>query len=307
MKFALEPDEPAADGLVRVIRGQIRKLRHLAEDEAGDPLEFVRMARVISKRVRAALKLAEPMMNRRDVRRIRDWWRDQARALSETRDLAARVEAVGALETSLAAAAGDRLATGLRSRFERDLAKAGRSGAGLGPEAAFRAALAAAPAPDPHQMKDSGFDGLIEAYRAGYRKARRAMQHAVETGEIDLYHEWRKAAKAHALQTRLLRRLSPALEARTEEARELAETLGELQDIAVSRAGLDAMAAPPGGKSGKVKLAAALEERQAEVIRKARGMGKRLFADRPRDFAAAVFQEAPAADDRATSQLSAAS
>lgn len=300
MKYALEPDEPVADGLVRVIRGQVRKLRRLAETSGEDPREFVRSARVASKRIRAALKLARPMMSGKANREIRNWWRDQARALSETRDLAARVEAMGALESGLAEAAGGRLATGLRSRFERDLVRSEKGDSALDPVTAFRKALADAPGPDPHAMKDAGFADLLKAYSTGYRKARHAMLDAVESGDIELYHEWRKSAKAHALHTRLLRRLSPVLEARVAETRDLAERLGELQDIAVSRTGLEAMPSPPGGQAGLLKLGAALEARQAEVIRDARRIGRRLFAERPRDFVRALSSEAasPQATDK---------
>ena len=164
MKYALETDEPVADGLVRVIRGQIRKLRRLAETSADDPDEFVRQARVASKRIRAALKLARPMMSRRANRNMRDWWRDNARKLSETRDLAARVEAVGALGDALSEAAGDRLAAGLKSRFERDLARGASAHEADGPVADFLRALTDAPAPDPHAMKGGGFAALLDAY-----------------------------------------------------------------------------------------------------------------------------------------------
>lgn len=295
MKYALEIDEPVADGLVRVIRGQIRKLRGLAATSADDPDEFVRQARVVSKRIRAALKLARPMMSRRANRATRDWWRDQARGLSETRDLAARVDAMGALGDTLSEAAGDRLAAGLKSRFERDLARGAAAHEADGPVADFLIALADAPAPDPHAMKGGSFLVLLDAYSRGYRKARHAMARAVESGEVELFHEWRKSAKAHALQTKLLRRLSPMLEARAEAARELALRLGELQDIAVSRAGLEAMASPPGGKSGRAKLASALTEREAEAMGEARRMGRTLFALKPHELREGILAERAAA------------
>ena len=121
------------------------------------------------------------------------------------------------------------------------------------------------------------------------------MKQAVESGEVELFHEWRKSAKAHALQTRLLRRLSPMLEARADEARELAERLGELQDIAVSRAGLEAMASPPGGKAGRTRLAAALTAREAETMSEARRLGQTLFALKPRDLRQQILAERAAA------------
>ncbi len=276
MKFALESGEPIADGLVRVMRVQIRRLRNLAEDSAGDPREFVRQARVVSKRIRAALLLARPFMSEKSNREIRFWWRDQARALSETRDLAARVDALGSIGGDLADAAGDRLANGLRSKFERELARGEKAAAG-GPVEAFREALAGAPAPDPHAMKEIGFEELLDSYLKGYKKARRDMRTATESGDVEDYHEWRKSAKVHALQTRLLRRLSPAIEDRADQTRYLAQTLGELQDVSISRIGLDAMPAPPGGRAGREKLTAALEEKQLEVIRAARELGHKVF------------------------------
>jgi CHAD domain-containing protein len=290
VKFAIEPDERVAEGLVRLMRGQIRKLREMAEPGAEDPAEFVRRARVAAKRIRAALQLARPLTPRKTFRRMNGWWRSQGRALSETRDAAARLEALQAIGKDLEMHLGPALVGDLRERFTASLEEAQADPA----VERFRAALTDAPAPDPHTMRDVDADEVLAVYAKCYSRARKAMAAAAASGEIEAYHAWRKAAKRHALQTRLLRRLSPAIEMRTGPTRALAETLGGLQDIAVVQEAVTAMSAPPGGTEGRDGLLMALRLLEQGAMDAARREGEAVFALRRRDFLATLTEPAQA-------------
>ena len=121
--------------------------------------------------------------------------------------------------------------------------------------------------------------GLAEALAEGYRASRRAMKAALETGEPELLHEWRKQAKYHALQARLVRQAFPeALEERHIAARDLAELLGAVQDIEVV---FDSIGDWQEGPEG---LADALQARRSELIEEARAAGEALFGARTRDW-----------------------
>src|SRR5262249_8769869 len=74
---------------------------------------------------------------------------------------------------------------------------------------------------------------LAHSLGATYDKARRAMATAYNEDQPAAYHEWRKQAKYHALQLRLVRQIFPQVEARIDAARDLAELLGGVQDVEV--------------------------------------------------------------------------
>ena len=77
--------------------------------------------------------------------------------------------------------------------------------------------------------------------RATLRRARKALDKASSRGEADDFHDLRKAAKTHSMHLSLLGRLWPTpIKARRKAVDKLGEHLGELHDVFVMRALLDA-------------------------------------------------------------------
>src|SRR5262249_15564990 len=156
---------------------------------------FAHKARVRCKRIRAALRLAKPMMGAKAFRRDNRWWRDQARLLSELRDAGARVEALDTLRPFLASRIGADTTRRLEERFQKSRANVDAPPA----ITAFIAGLDARADQLIPVLEKGTRENLAEALGETYRMARRTMAHALEHEDAELLHEWRKQAKYHAL------------------------------------------------------------------------------------------------------------
>ena len=129
--------------------------------------------------------------------------------------------------------------------------------------------------------------GLKRVYSAGrniFSKTQR------ESSVADL-HEWRKQVKCLWHQLELLAPLWPGLIGKpADQAHRLAEYLGDDHDLAILR---EQVAAHPdafrdGGSQGA--LLALIDRRRIELLDKAIILGKRLYEDRPQEFASRFGQ-----------------
>ena len=118
-------------------------------------------------------------------------------------------------------------------------------------------------------------DGLQRSFIAACRAER-----AVGPGAKDVaVHEWRKRAKDHWYQARLLEPIWPAImQVHSAEAGRLGDILGEHQDIAVLIGQL-----PETALADRVRLAA--NARQKELLATAHPLSRRIFAGSPSSFA----------------------
>lgn len=273
MSFVLAPHESPGEGLSRVIREQVHKLSAECAEAGQEQAAFAHKARVRCKRIRAALRLAKPLMGGKAFRRENRWWRDQARLLSELRDAGARIEALDTLRPFLASRIGSDATRKLEERFLR-----GRRI--VEAEGAIKQFI---------DGLDKRGDDLVPAMESGvradlagaladtYRLARLAMYASLETEEPELLHEWRKQAKYHALQARLMRQQFPdALDKRVAGVRDLAELLGEVQDIEV------VMAGAKGWRERPMGFREVLDARRKSLVTGARATGAALFSEKPK-------------------------
>jgi CHAD domain-containing protein len=129
----------------------------------------------------------------------------------------------------------------------------------------------------------------LETWRAGfertYRRARRAMSAAYDNPTSENFHEWRKAAKYHGYHVRLLQPLwDDQLRARREAADELSDLLGAYHDVVVLESRLTA----GNGLRAKAvrRVQSLIDRRREEIEARARPVGMRLFAEKPRRIAA---------------------
>lgn len=289
MAYVLRPEERPGDGLARVIREQAGKLAAECEQAGDKPERFVHGARVRAKKIRAALQLARPLMAAHDYKRENTWWRDAARGISEARDHNARLEALDALAPFIEAEVGAAAVMRMRARFLRDRATFAREKGAVEAIATFCATLKERGTGAPRiEMGDR--NAVIEGYGQSYRDARRSMKDAFKDRTAEALHEWRKAVKRHALQTKLVRGLFNGLDERVEAAGELAALLGDLQDLEILVQALDT------GELGEEDRAviAVLEGRRVVMTTSARASGELLFADKRRKWVGALRGEAVA-------------
>ena len=284
MSFMLAPYETPGGGLARAIREQAEKLKaECGEAKLGpdfDANAFAHKARVRAKKIRAALRLAKPIIGAKVYKVGNRWWRDAARELSALRDASARLEALEALRPFLTARIGSAMMRRLTERFEAQRSKT----AIRTPIIAFRSHIWSAGddlAPD---LPSGSREDMMAALGETYREARHAMKVSQKHKKDPLLlHEWRKQTKYHALQARLLRTMFPeVLMDRLVAARRLSDVLGEAQDIeVVVEASRDWAEAPEG-------FFDVLEERRLALIAEAVAAGDKLFRDKPKDWVAGL-------------------
>lgn len=276
MSFVLAPHETPGVGLTRVIQEQVAKLSIECLDAAQDTSAFAHKARVRCKRVRAVLRLAKPMMGAKAYRKDNIWWRDQSRLLSELRDASARIEALETLRPFLAARIGSAMTRKLGERFEQERQSV-EAGDAVTQFVAAMNKRSETLIPD---LPAGSRADMTEALGETYKLARTAMKHALKDEEPELLHEWRKQAKYHALQARLMRMHFPdVLDQRVAGVRDLAGLLGEVQDIEVVSEGVK------GWRDGPKGLAGVLEARRKSLITGARATGAALFSEKPKAWA----------------------
>lgn len=227
-----------------------------------DPVEAVHDARKRIKKTRALLRLARPALGRRQFRVRNRALRDQARALSGTRD------------ADVLAETADALAERFPGQVPQDLRDALRApGADPGElPAAEGRRLARAVDAWPVERVDAR--ALERALVGTYRRARAAFAAADADPSATNLHEWRKRVKDLWYQQRLLEDAWPGvLKAQAGEAKALSKLLGHDHDLVALRERVD-----------DDDVRRLIDRRRAELLDEARALGRRIFAERPKAF-----------------------
>lgn len=283
--YRLGRDEEPAAGLTRVAAGRAeRALERLGAVESGgaDSAEAVHGARKDTKKLRTVLRLLRDELGDERYRRANGLFRDAARALSESRDAEVRLATLDSLAERAEGLSSDAVAV-WRQLLDRDreaAADAARDGRAREEavallEAGLEEIRGWGPRGDSWRLIDSGL-------RRTYRRGRRAMAAAERDRREEDFHEWRKRAKDLWYELRLIGGAWPGpLEASAAEAHRLTELLGDHHDLAVLRGDL---AARDIGAEEAAALEGAIDRRQEELAAAALPLGRRLYAERPRDF-----------------------
>jgi CHAD domain-containing protein len=284
MVYRFKLDEALHQGVRRIARGQMERVAdhlrpiHLnpaADAEAGTDAKRIHEARKGLKRARALLRLvraglppdvfasenaslqaiASSIAGERERVSLRTAIAWLAPVIDDPR-------AIKALQAAVAPSASNR---GSAISLERGGADA----------AALRLAAL--------DVAGSGQQVIEAGLRRCQRQYRRAVAAAIETGDEDAFHEWRKAVQWH---WRHMQLLSPAwpqfCKARLESARRVSQLLGNDHDLAqlaalARNAGLSSQAQP--------KVVRVIETQQAMLRAAAALDGQRLAADRPKALA----------------------
>jgi CYTH domain-containing protein/CHAD domain-containing protein len=283
--FGLARDEGMATGLTRVAAGRAeRALERLRESSAGETetADAVHGARKDMKKLRTVLRLLRDELGAKRYRAQNARFRDAARALSATRDAEVKLETLDSLAEQEEVLPEEAVAS-WRKILDRDREAATNAARD---EPAVAAAISRIEA-GLEEIEGWDFNGdswqLIDAALIRtYRRGRRAMKVAARNGGEGDFHEWRKRAKDLWYELRLLScAWSGPLEATAEEAHRLTDLLGDHHDLAVLREDLRQRNL---GEGETVALEMAIGRRQEELAAEAFALGRRLYAERPRDF-----------------------
>jgi CHAD domain-containing protein len=281
--YELTGDEELAAGLTRVASTRAeRALGRLRESAAeAETAEAVHGARKDMKKLRTVLRLLRDELGPKLYKKEDARFRAAARALSETRDAEVKLGTLGALAEQGGALPEDALES-WRKILARDR------------EAATNAARDQPAVIEAISLIEDGLEGIRSWELGGdswqlidtavirtYRCGRHAMK-AAERGDEDDFHQWRKRAKDLWYELRLLSGAwRGPLGATAEEAHDLTELLGDHHDLAVLREDLRERNL---GEGETAALEAAIARRQEELAAQAIPLGRRIYAERPKDF-----------------------
>lgn len=274
-------DASLTEALRRIASEQIDRVQtSLADDAAA--AESVHNTRKSVKKLRALLRLLSPGLG--DVQPAENIvLRDAGRALAHRRDASVRLETFDKLTGDLLSGSDENPALlALRAHLVAE------------------ATMPPTPLPDLRSLFDSlalrasGWEVrgnerrlLTEGLSDTRSRARRAMRAARDDRNADALHDWRKRAKDHWYQARLLQPVWPELMTATiNEAGQLGEMLGDHNDLSVLRAHIGALGDDIARPEIRALLETRIREAQDGVEALAFPLGARLFAGDPDEMAA---------------------
>ncbi|HET6602702.1 MAG TPA: CHAD domain-containing protein [Xanthomonadaceae bacterium] len=282
MAYRFGSRESVQSAVRRVAREQID--RAVARIDSGDRHRAVHLVRRHGKRLRALLRLVEPVFPEAADEYAQ--LRAIARPLSAVRDARVAVATAGRLRERCDALDRSALLPALQAALQAYCEALARGVDGApGIDALMASARAQLLAQRERvtgwSLSADGFEAVGEGFARSYRRARRAMRAALDGGDAGQWHRWRRRGKVHACQLELLRPLWPALlEARAGELRRLNARLGEHHDLAQ----LPLWFAALPGAAAPAELDPCARARTQALERDCRPLGMRLYADRPRDL-----------------------
>lgn len=269
MPFAFLPTDASVEAALRRVAREEAEGALGAVGGEGDLGPRVHEMRKAVKKLRGLLRLVRPVLP--DAREEDGRLRDAGRALSELRD--------AAVQLAVAERLGEGMEAGRREAFLLPFRRVAAEQDARAAEAALPAFAAAMGGlrdrAGAWTLDADGWDAIGPGLERTWRGARRAMR-AAGNGDAEAAHEWRKRAKDHWYQARLLEPIWPALmKPHVAAADELGEVLGQANDLAVLDARLD-HAGLDAGLLWDARDRAA--QRRRELMEAAWPLGRRLFA-----------------------------
>jgi CHAD domain-containing protein len=286
MGYRLEKDEQLGAGFRRILIEQTERLSDALASADENFEEAIHEVRKRCKRVRAVARLLRPHA-RELYRRENAAFRDIARRLSPFRDAHVQVETFDelvsrALEQERFAGLKDLMPVNI-NRNEELLKKqlsATRDAVGAAHKRLEEIRISDGP---PSQLIGAGL-------RINYQRGRRAMARAYDKPEPATFHEWRKHAKDLGYQMQILCNLWPPVFKRVKsELDTLGDLLGKGHDLTVMRGTILKNAHGGIAPEDLQAFLALTEERDFQLQSEAETIGRRIYAERSKDFIRRTF------------------
>ncbi|MGK2956549.1 MAG: CHAD domain-containing protein [Solirubrobacterales bacterium] len=286
--YRLDREGLPATEIRRVARGRVESAaRNLREADPSNQTEAIHEARKDMKKMRAVLRLVREDVGITMFREENRRYRDAARLLSDSRDAEVLIETVESLGESYpddAPAIGPMIE---RLKLRRDEGSAEGTG-----ETDPRLAEAARTIEEGGRVIDqwdltaADWQLFAGGLRRTYRDGRRGLEIVEADPTAANVHEWRKRVKDLWYQLRLLRNSwKTGLKANVREASRLAELLGEYNDLSIL---LDELVSNQWYDPATSALTLMAINRQAELLDEALPLGRRIYAEKPGQFASRI-------------------
>ena len=233
--------------------------------------------------MRGLLRLVRHELGRKAFKAENHRYRDAGRLLSGSRDAEVKLETLSALLHEF-----DDLPEGTAETWEgmleteRDeLAAAMRSESSGRIAAAIDAIEAGREEIGAWTLHTDSWSLLGPGLSRSYREGRAAMRRVRAEPTTENVHDWRKRAKDLWYQLRIVRDVWPELLGPTvKQAHELTELLGDHHDLAVLSEDLRNR----DGLGDRGPFDTAIGQRQEQLLEAALGIGRRLYAEKPKAF-----------------------
>ena len=276
--FRLDHDESLSTGAFRVITELTEEaLQHL--ELRDDPVEAIHGARKASKKARGLARLVRPSLER--YSEVNESFRDAARQLGPIRDPQAFANTFHTLAET--PAASDHVRS-LRGQFEARAREATEriEGEEAGRLDGARELIRVGGLDAEDWEMDDDFDSIASGVKKTYRRGRKAMARAQETGEPGDFHEWRKRAKYLWYQMRLLRNMSRSiLRPLSRRLHDVSDALGDAHDLFLMQGQVESFDADDAAKHAFSVVASGYV---LELETRALSLGSRLWAEEPSTF-----------------------
>ncbi|MBK5231377.1 MAG: CHAD domain-containing protein [Thermoleophilia bacterium] len=281
--YRLGRENPASE-VRRVAHSRVESaLKNLRSSDPAARADSIHEARKDIKKMRAVLRLVRENVGKETFRTENRRYRDAARLLSESRDSEVLVETVEALIASQPdqAAAAAPLIAELEARRDRDR-ESGGPAIDSRLERAARTIEEGGRLIDDWNLSESDWQLFAGGLRRTYRDGQRRLEDVEAEATSATVHEWRKRVKDLWYQLRLLRNSwKEGLKAPVKEIGHLAELLGSYNDLSVLLDELETGHATDPSVAGLKAIAIA---RQIELLDEALPLGRRVYAEKPRQF-----------------------
>jgi len=291
MAYHFKHDESVERGVQRCAREQLDKAVGEVDDPSLDRAEAVHQVRKRMKKLRGLVRLVRPALGEQ-YKPLNARFRDVAGRLGNLRDADVMLETFDrVVERSPVPQASDHYAalraalTGRRRELHEQF---GDIDAVIG---AARDDLAdAREQVADWSLDEIGYDAAAGGLKKTYKRARGAMDEALNDPTDEQLHEWRKRAKYHWHHVRLLEHVwDRPMKARRKAAKTLTDLLGDDHDLAVLTEALKEMA----DRFNDNRVDQFVDEattRRAELRADALPVGAKLFAEKPKRLVVRIGQ-----------------
>ena len=280
--YAFVRDEPVGNAVRRILIEQVDRAIDQLRDAKHKPATRIHDARKRFKEIRAVLRLVRDSLGPAfPIENL--WFRDAGRDLGLLRDAEAMVEAAVKVRQNVRSIRDKALMT----RVRRALAR--RRDEALGPDIDARLANVAGQLPVAKARLanittlNDRFDTIGAGLQRTYADGRRAFRRSSIAPAPDHVHEWRKRVKDHWYHVQLLTDVWPdVMRPYGDVMASLSRTLGDLHDLDVLRALIDAQPSLFGSGAGVQRLKRVVGTRRRQLLATAIEIGSRVYAEEPR-------------------------